>query len=130
MNEVSDTCWVSKAELEEMFAKEGEGGARAAVALPALVTAGLKANTIAGNSFTPWFKLIAESFLYKWWDDLLARSVAEDNPATTAGVRADASVLRELVTDKDRNEIHRMVKDTVKVTVQEDAGAKEAMRSS
>ncbi|KAK9899615.1 isopentenyl-diphosphate delta-isomerase [Cystobasidium minutum MCA 4210] len=81
-NEASDTCWVTKEELEEMFKTEG-------------------------NSFTPWFKLIAESFLYKWWDALLARSTNEENPATTAGVKADASVLRELVTDKDRNEIHR-----------------------
>ena len=63
--------------------------------------------SILGNSFTPWFKLIAESFLYKWWDALLERSTSEANPATTAGVTADASVLRELVTDKDRNEIHR-----------------------
>lgn len=62
---------------------------------------------ITGNSFTPWFKLIAESFLYKWWDALIARSTSEENAATTAGVKADASVLRELVTDKDRNEIHR-----------------------
>lgn len=63
----------------------------------------------SGNSFTPWFRLIAESFLYKWWDALLERSTSETNPATTAGVRADASVLRELVTDKDRTEIHRYV---------------------
>ena len=26
-----------------------------------------------GNSFTPWFKLIARDFLYGWWDELLAR---------------------------------------------------------
>lgn len=61
----------------------------------------------AGNSFTPWFRLIAESFLYKWWDALLERSTNEEVASTTAGVKADASVLRELVTDKDRNEIHR-----------------------
>jgi isopentenyl-diphosphate delta-isomerase len=27
----------------------------------------------AGNSFTPWFKLIARDFLFGWWDELLAR---------------------------------------------------------
>ena len=26
-----------------------------------------------GNSFTPWFKLIARDFLFGWWDELLAR---------------------------------------------------------
>ncbi|CEQ42814.1 SPOSA6832_04690, partial [Sporobolomyces salmonicolor] len=46
-NEVSATKWVSKAELEEFFRD------------PA-------------STFTPWFRLIAESFLYKWWDLLLA----------------------------------------------------------
>ncbi|GAA5862079.1 hypothetical protein JCM1840_001636 [Sporobolomyces johnsonii] len=46
-NEVSATKWVSKAELDEFFRD------------PA-------------STFTPWFRLIAESFLYKWWDLLLA----------------------------------------------------------
>ena len=64
---------------------------------------------MTGNSFTPWFRLIAESFLYKWWDALIERSSSDSVASTTAGVRADASVLRELVTDKDRNEIHRYV---------------------
>ena len=40
-NEVSDTKWVSKDELEALFAD----------------------STL---TFTPWFKLIAASFLYKW----------------------------------------------------------------
>lgn len=30
----------------------------------------------SANDFTPWFKLIAESFLYKWWDALLASRTA------------------------------------------------------
>ncbi|CAD6582402.1 MAG: isopentenyl-diphosphate delta-isomerase idi1 [Cyphobasidiales sp. Tagirdzhanova-0007] len=93
-NEVSDTCWVSKPELEVMFRQEG-------------------------NSFTPWFRLIAESFLHKWWDSLVDRSTNEEIPSTTAGVKADAGVLRELITDKDRNEIHRMVKDSVQATIDE-----------
>jgi len=45
-NEVSATRWVSKQDLEEFF-KDPE------------------------STFTPWFKLIAESFLYKWWDALM-----------------------------------------------------------
>ncbi|KAM0751285.1 isopentenyl-diphosphate delta-isomerase [Meredithblackwellia eburnea MCA 4105] len=46
-NEVSDIKWVSKEELDTFFAD-------------------------STNAFTPWFKLIAQSFLYKWWDALLA----------------------------------------------------------
>lgn len=45
-NEVSDTKFVSKLELESMFSEPS-------------------------NSFTPWFKLIAKSFLYEWWDKLV-----------------------------------------------------------
>lgn len=44
-NEVRDHKYVSKTELKQMFAD------------PTLV-------------FTPWFKLICESYLFKWWDDL------------------------------------------------------------
>lgn len=44
-NEVRDYKYVSKAELRKMFAD------------PQLV-------------FTPWFKLICETYLFKWWDDL------------------------------------------------------------
>lgn len=58
-------------------------------------------------AFTPWFKLIAESFLYKWWDALLERTAHSSSAAATAGVKADANVLRELVTEQDKNEIHR-----------------------
>jgi len=105
MNEVSETCWVSKEELETMFKTEGMPRLGCSVCHEHRFTETFLASL--GNSFTPWFKLIAESFLFKWWDALIARSTSEDNAATTAGVRADASVLRELVTDKDRNEIHR-----------------------
>lgn len=41
-NEVRDWQWVSKSKLEQMFADES-------------------------NHFTPWFKLICENFLFKWW---------------------------------------------------------------
>ena len=85
------------------------------------------------KSFTPWFKLIASSFLYKWWDALLARTAAMTllegtnpeatshphgvhaellaqgaNSAAQAPVKADVNVLRDLVTDEDRSTIHRM----------------------
>lgn len=45
LNEVRDQKYVSRSELKEMFNN------------PELV-------------FTPWFKLICESYLFKWWDDL------------------------------------------------------------
>jgi len=47
-NEIRDYKYVDKAELQAMFEEEG-------------------------NSFTPWFKLIARDFLFGWWDELLAR---------------------------------------------------------
>ncbi|KAL7410445.1 isopentenyl diphosphate isomerase [Mrakia frigida] len=51
-NEVSDTRYVSKPELQAMFED-------------------------SANSFTPWFKLIARDFLFGWWDSLLERRDAE-----------------------------------------------------
>jgi len=44
-NEVGDSKYVSKEELKEMF----------------------KDSSLV---FTPWFKLICESYLFKWWDNL------------------------------------------------------------
>lgn len=45
LNEVRDYSYVSKEKLQEMFAD------------PKL-------------AFTPWFKLICDSYLFKWWEDL------------------------------------------------------------
>jgi len=47
-NEIRDHKYVDKAELQAMF-------------------------DAPGNSFTPWFKLIARDFLFGWWDELLKR---------------------------------------------------------
>lgn len=116
-NEVSEVRYVSKVELEELFADPS-------------------------NSFTPWFKLIANSFLYKWWDALLAgSSISSLSPTPTipsspaplenghangvTGVnghatlekevsekgRVDVEVVRKLVdaNPKERDLIHRML---------------------
>ncbi|KAK0478370.1 Isopentenyldiphosphate isomerase [Armillaria novae-zelandiae] len=48
LNEIRDYKYVSKEELQAMFDEPG-------------------------NSFTPWFKLIARDFLFGWWDELYAR---------------------------------------------------------
>jgi isopentenyl-diphosphate delta-isomerase len=32
---------------------------------------------LAGNLFTPWFKLIARDFLFGWWDELFLRKNAQ-----------------------------------------------------
>ncbi|GAA5949013.1 hypothetical protein JCM3765_003983 [Sporobolomyces pararoseus] len=64
-NEVSATKWLSKQELIEFF-KDPE------------------------STFTPWFKLIAESFLYKWWDALL-------DSRKSQGDLLDAKDLNEVV---------------------------------
>jgi isopentenyl-diphosphate delta-isomerase len=44
-NEVKDTCWVSPEELKEMFKDKS-------------------------LLFTPWFKLICESYLFNWWNNI------------------------------------------------------------
>jgi len=67
-NEVADARYVSRQELEAMFAD------------PA-------------NSFTPWFRLIARDLLFPWWDEMLARSRREGwDPAKGEG-KVRASVL-------------------------------------
>ncbi|KAJ7293564.1 NUDIX hydrolase domain-like protein [Mycena rebaudengoi] len=52
VNEIRDHKYVDKAELQAMFEE-------------------------SGNSFTPWFKLIARDFLFGWWDELFKRKDAE-----------------------------------------------------
>eukprot|EP00842_Homolaphlyctis_polyrhiza_P005312 jgi/Hompol1/5782/HPOL_002060-RA len=47
-NEVKSTRYVTKDELKEIFATADE----------------------KGILLTPWFRLIVETFLYKWWDNL------------------------------------------------------------
>ncbi|GAA99548.1 uncharacterized protein L969DRAFT_47516 [Mixia osmundae IAM 14324] len=80
-NEVADTRWVSKAELEDFF----------------------KDSSV---TFTPWFKLIAQSFLYKWWDALLAQTAKQSSKLV-----ADTQALRPLVTQQDQSTIHRLAFD-------------------
>ncbi|KAK0208223.1 Isopentenyldiphosphate isomerase [Desarmillaria ectypa] len=52
LNEIRDYKYVDKAELQAMF-------------------------DYSGNSFTPWFKLIARDFLFGWWDELHARKSSD-----------------------------------------------------
>ena len=80
-NEISDIRWVSKAELEAFFLDPGELSSHSSpfasyhLAAPLLSsTADTRQST--ASSFTPWFKLIAESFLYKWWDALIESKIA------------------------------------------------------
>ena len=47
-NEIQSHCYVTKEELKDMLEKA-------------------KRNELA---ITPWFLLIAETFLFKWWDNL------------------------------------------------------------
>ncbi|MBW0519261.1 hypothetical protein O181_058976 [Austropuccinia psidii MF-1] len=71
VNECSDVAWVSPVELKAMIADET-------------------------NSFTPWFKLIVNKFLYPWWDQLLE---------SCKGKPIDAKALASLRDDK----IYRML---------------------
>lgn len=54
VNEVRDIAWVSKEALKELFTKKE-----------------LK--------FTPWFKLICDNYLFKWWDQLDDLSTMEND---------------------------------------------------
>ncbi|XP_006918902.2 isopentenyl-diphosphate Delta-isomerase 1 [Pteropus alecto] len=47
-NEVKSYCYVSKEDLEKMLKQAASGEVQ----------------------ITPWFRLIAEAFLFKWWDNL------------------------------------------------------------
>ncbi|XP_072502873.1 isopentenyl-diphosphate Delta-isomerase 1-like [Notamacropus eugenii] len=47
-NEIKSYCYVTKKELEELLEKAANGEIK----------------------ITPWFKIIAETFLFKWWDNL------------------------------------------------------------
>ena len=55
-NEVSECCYVNQQQLKEMIELDKE-------------------NCI---TFTPWFRLITNSFLFKWWDSLKNLSVHKD----------------------------------------------------
>jgi isopentenyl-diphosphate delta-isomerase len=99
-NEVSDTKWVSKSELEELF-KDSCTSLRRPPSLCLSVPSDHR-DPHPALSFTPWFKLIAQSFLYQWWDTLLEESAKAGKAA------ADVNVLRPLVSAQYRDQIHRM----------------------
>ncbi|WFD38368.1 isopentenyl-diphosphate Delta-isomerase [Malassezia japonica] len=71
-NEVCDVKWVSVDELKQLM------------------------NDLDPSSFTPWFKLIVNEFLFPWWKELLEHPTSEG--------KYDAKVLASLENDK----IHRL----------------------
>lgn len=73
VNEVCDVKWVSTDELKALM------------------------NELEPSSFTPWFKLIVNAFLFPWWQELL------DNRDLTTG-RLDAKRLAH----RENDEIHRL----------------------
>jgi isopentenyl-diphosphate delta-isomerase len=62
-NEVRDVRWVSQEDLRDMFSSNPEN-----------------------LTYTPWFKLICESFLFKWWDSLSDLSAHKDEAIHRMGV--------------------------------------------
>lgn len=56
-NEVAECCYVDQQRLREMIELDKDN------------------NNI---TLTPWFKLIANSFLFKWWDNLQDLSIHKD----------------------------------------------------
>nr|WPS94664.1 isopentenyl-diphosphate delta-isomerase [Naematelia aurantialba] len=71
-NEVSDARYVSRSELEAMFADPS-------------------------NSFTPWFRLIARELLFPWWDEMMAKSKAEESGRVRAGVLEGGDKVGEII---------------------------------
>ena len=63
--------------------------------------------TIAENSFTPWFKLIVNEYLYGWWDQLLENRVEGKLDAKNLGEKGLAG--QKLKGVDDRNVIIRML---------------------
>ena len=64
-------------------------------------------NIMAENSFTPWFKLIVNKYLYGWWDQLLGERAEGKVDAMSLGEnRLSGQKLSEV---DDRNEIIRML---------------------
>ena len=62
---------------------------------------------MAENSFTPWFKLIVNKYLYGWWDQLLEKRAEGKVDAMSLGEnRLSGQKLSEV---DDRNEIIRML---------------------
>jgi len=59
------------------------------------------------NSFTPWFELIVNKYLYGWWDQLLQRRIEGKVNAMSLGKESLAG--QELRGVGDRNEIIRML---------------------
>lgn len=68
LNEIRDFKYVSKEELQAMFEDPGMFPE-----LQGVDCYGVPDDTVAVNSFTPWFKLIARDFLFGWWDTLMER---------------------------------------------------------
>lgn len=68
LNEASDCCYVSPAELEAMFADKTK-------------------------SFTPWFRLIARDLLLPWWMEMLEKSKAAGWDEEKGVGKVDAGVL-------------------------------------
>ena len=80
-NEVSGTKWLSKAELDAFF-QDPSASLPLLLSLPLFLLALLtrpRPHLHAESTFTPWFRLIAESFLYKWWDALLASRTSDSD---------------------------------------------------
>ncbi|KAG6911973.1 hypothetical protein DXG01_000221 [Tephrocybe rancida] len=72
LNEIRAHKYVDKKELQAMFEQEG-------------------------NSFTPWFKLIARDFLFGWWDELHQRKVNGKVSAKSLAGLVDGSKVVKMV---------------------------------
>jgi isopentenyl-diphosphate delta-isomerase len=117
-NECSDARYVSKAELQAMFADDSKSThrhystllgpssnsliihmERPAPSYPSAVFDHVMLLLVLinpANSFTPWFRLIARELLFPWWDEMLAKSEQEGWNAETGEGVVRAGVLEGL----------------------------------
>lgn len=79
-NEVCDVKWVSMDELKTLMNELDR-----------------TSFTHAASAFTPWFKLIVNEFLFKWWQRLL------DQP------RQDGKHDAKMLADLENDDIHRLL---------------------
>lgn len=81
---------MDKAELQAMFDTSGSFNLHRLGLLDSF-------SFLIGNSFTPWFKLIARDFLFGWWDELLNRKQDGVVVATSLDGLVDGSKVIKMV---------------------------------
>jgi isopentenyl-diphosphate delta-isomerase len=100
VNEVDAVKYVDQAELKAMFEEPSKSTKHTCIEY-------ILNKKMTENSFTPWFKLIVDKYLYGWWDQLLEQMTEGKVDAMRLGGRILTD--RGLSGVNNRHEIIRMV---------------------